>query len=258
MFRPKPRIGISLDIQDPGGYSKFSWYALREHYCTAIAQTGGIPVPLPHFPDLIGDYLDSLDGVVITGGHFDVDPALYGEEVRHPSVTLKPGRTEFEWQLLEQALLRDLPILGICGGMQLMNVYFGGTLMQHIPEEFETLLNHVQPNPRNEVSHGIFVQPQTLLHELLSQEEIAVNSAHHQAVKKLGKGLASNAVATDGLIEGIENRDYSFCVGLQWHPEILITEADRKLLQGFVDAASQKLARDYPEFPQEKKWALGQ
>ena len=249
MKNNKPRIGITLDREDPGGYSKFPWYALRENYCDSIHAAGGIALPLPHTLSLIEDYTDFLDGVVITGGNFDIDPAYYGEESSHPTVKLKPTRTNFEWKLIEKALEKGLPILGICGGMQLLNVYFGGTLMQHIPDEFETSLFHEQPNPRNEPSHLVHIQPKTRLHALSvplgaplgaplgKTEEIAVNSAHHQAVKILGKNLVVNAIASDGLIEGLEHLDYAFCLGVQWHPEFSLSETDRALFTTFVQQA---------------------
>src|ERR1700731_4450896 len=127
-----PLIGVTLDGEAPGGYSKYPWYALRQNYAAAIAASGGLPVALPHEPHLTEAYLDRIDALVVTGGAFDVDPALYGDAGRHETVSLKAGRTSAELALLRGALARDLPVLGICGGQQLLAVALGGSLIQHI------------------------------------------------------------------------------------------------------------------------------
>ena len=136
--RPRPLIGVTLDGEQPGGYSKYPWYALRQNYMSAVASAGGLPVALPHDPALADDYLDRIDALVVTGGAFDVDPALYGDAERHATVTLKEGRTAAELALLRGALARDMPVLGICGGEQLLAVALGGTLIQHIPDAFRS------------------------------------------------------------------------------------------------------------------------
>src|SRR4051794_8897206 len=115
-----PLIGITLDSEPPGGYSAYPWYALRTNYAEAIAGAGGVPVALPHMAGLSAPWLDRLEGLVITGGAFDIDPALYGEDTRHASVRLKENRTASELALLQGALARNLPVLGICGGQQLL------------------------------------------------------------------------------------------------------------------------------------------
>ena len=130
----RPVIGVTLDSEQSGGYSKYPWYAMRQNYAEAIVAAGGLPVALPHDPALAQDYLDRIDALVVTGGAFDVDPALYGAADRHATVTLKQGRTAAEQALAEGALARDLPVLGICGGEQLLAVVLGGTLIQHIPD----------------------------------------------------------------------------------------------------------------------------
>src|SRR5579883_1224078 len=114
----RPVIGVTLDSEQPGSYSKYPWYALRQNYAEAIAAAGGLPVALPHQPALAGAYLDRIDALVVTGGAFDVDPALYGEGERHPTVTLKEARTDAELALTRGALARNMPVLGICGGEQ--------------------------------------------------------------------------------------------------------------------------------------------
>ncbi|MFZ4406781.1 MAG: gamma-glutamyl-gamma-aminobutyrate hydrolase family protein, partial [Paracraurococcus sp.] len=187
-MRTRPVIGVTLDAEEPGGYSKLPWYALRKNYFAAIAAAGGLPVALPHEAALAEAYLDEIDGLMITGGAFDVDPSLYGGGDAHPTVTLKAGRTDFELAVTRGALARDMPVLGICGGQQLLAVALGGTLIQHIPDSVAGALEHEQPNPRTEPGHAIAIAPGTLLARITGTERMAVNSAHHQAVATPGAG----------------------------------------------------------------------
>lgn len=239
----KPLIAITLDVEPSGGYSKMPWYALRQNYCDAILAAGGIPFPVSHHLELVEEYVQLADGFVFTGGAFDIDPALYGVDQRHETVTTKQQRTAFEWRLLQLAHAQEKPILGICGGMQLMNVVMGGTLIQHIPDEVSNCLPHEQANPRTEPGHDIEIYEGTLLHRLVNNEmvegKIPVNTAHHQAIKSLAIGFRINSVASDGIIEGIEHLKHPFCLGVQWHPEYHISEADRKIFAGFIQAAGQ-------------------
>jgi putative glutamine amidotransferase len=232
----RPVIGLTLDAEPPGGYSGFPWYALRENYCGAIEAAGGLAMLLPHEPARAGDYLDRLDGVVVTGGAFDIDPVLFGAAERHPTVTTKDRRTSFELALTRGALARDLPVLGICGGQQLLNVALGGSLIQHIPDEVAAALGHEQKNPRDQTSHPVAVVEGTRLRAIVGRAEIAVNSTHHQAVKTVGENLVVDAVAPDGVIEGIEDPRRRFCIGVQWHPEYRITAADSALFAAFIAA----------------------
>jgi putative glutamine amidotransferase len=230
-------IGLTLDSERPGGYSKFPWYALRENYFAAVVDAGGLPMALPHDHDLVEGFLDTVDALIVTGGDFDIDPALYGGGARHPKVSLKETRTGFEWAMTRGALDRDMPVLGICGGQQLLNVVLGGTLIQHIPDECPGALPHEQPNPRNEAGHTVTVERGTLLHEICGADELSVNSSHHQAAKALGKGVTLNATAPDGVIEGIEDHRYRFCLGVQWHPEFHISAGDARIFEALIKAS---------------------
>ncbi len=234
----QPVIGLTLDSEPPGGYSKtHHWYALRENYCEAVTRAGGLPILLPHEPAQAQAYLALIDGLVVTGGAFDVDPAIFGAATRHASVTTKDRRTEFELAVTRGAVEADKPVLGICGGQQLLNVALGGTLIQHIPDEVAGALAHEQPNPRSEAGHTVRVSEGTLLRRITGMAELPVNSAHHQAVKELAPGFIVDAVAPDGVVEGIEDPRRRFLIGVQWHPEYFISEGDSRLFAAFIDAA---------------------
>ena len=233
----RPAIGITLDSEAPGGYSNLPWYALRENYADAVTAAGGLPLPLPHEPDQAGDYLELIDGLVITGGAFDVDPVLFGAGERHPTVITKDRRTAFELAVTRGAIERDMPVLGICGGQQLLHVVLGGQLIQHIPDEVTGALAHEQPNPRDEPGHSVAVTPGTLLHRIVGRDSLDVNSAHHQAAKGEPSGVKINAVAPDGVIEGIEATNKTFCLGVQWHPEYGVSAGDADIFRAFIAAA---------------------
>lgn len=233
-----PVIGITLDYDTTPTYSSYPWYALRENYITAIEQTGGIPLLLPYVTSRISRYLDIIDGLLIPGGDSDINPQFYGSEERHECVLTKDNRAQFELALTKAALKRDLPVFGICGGQQLLNVVAGGTLIQHIPDYIPHCLSHEQKQPKHQPTHRVTITEGTLLSQILREKIIEVNSTHHQAVEKAGTGIKINAHAIDGVIEGIEISDQRFCLGVQWHPEYLYTPHDRALFKAFIEACT--------------------
>ncbi|MFV9875802.1 MAG: gamma-glutamyl-gamma-aminobutyrate hydrolase family protein [Rickettsiales endosymbiont of Dermacentor nuttalli] len=239
----KPIIGITIDSEEQGWYSEFPWYELRQNYCTAISNNGGIPLLLPYEMRLLEEYISMMHGLVVTGGNFDISPEHYDEKSSiSEKFRINKNRTDFEMEITKLALKNNIPILGICGGEQLLNVILDGTLIQHIPEIVDAI-NHKQTVPKNHPWHMVTVEPNSLLHRITGVLEISVNSTHHQAVKDLGRGMIVNATALDGIIEAIEYSYHNFCLGVQWHPEYEITESDTKIFKAFIEAALQYARR---------------
>lgn len=212
--------------------------ALRLSYTQAVQEAGGLAVVVPThgFVDDTAAILDRLDGLVFSGGP-DLDPAVYGHE-RHPRLGPDVDRAgdEYELALLAGAAERDLPVLAICRGMQALNVSRGGTLHQHLPDL--TALEHNQGNASFEPAHPVSVETGSLLARLTGATALEVNSYHHQAIDRLGSGLQVCAVAPDATIEAVWDPSARFCLGVQWHPEVLTHRAEHApLLQSFVDAA---------------------
>ena len=231
-----PIIGITLDYEENGGYSKFPWYAIRENYLSCLHKFGAIPFPLFHQNSVNDYFLKTLDGLVITGGNFDINPSLYSENT-NGSRNIKNKRTNFEIEIFKKFLKTSKPILGICGGEQLMNVATGGDLIQDIKASIETDVEHEQTNPRNEVSHEVTIKSNSKLFQIINKDEIKVNSAHHQSVNKTGENFIASALASDEIIEAIEHTQHPWCLGIQWHPEFLITDADIAIVKDFINHA---------------------
>jgi len=229
----RPRIGLTLDASERR-------YELPRAYADAILAAGGLPIFLPHAQEVAGAYLSMLDGLVVSGGNFDVPPDLYGERASPRLGETRPERTAFEKDLLEAALAARLPVLGVCGGMQLLNVVRGGTLFQDLPEE-TGLVGHEQPPPKDVPSHEVQVTPGTVLASVVGPAPLSVNSTHHQAVKEPGAGVLVSGRAPDGVVEAIELPDLRFALGVQWHPEATSRKDPR---QAAIYAALVAAAQD--------------
>ena len=191
-----PIIGITLDYENNGGYSKFPWYAIRENYLSCLHKFGAIPFPLFHQNSVNDYFLKTLDGLVITGGNFDINPTLYSETTEG-SRNIKNKRTNFEIEIFKKFLQTSKPILGICGGEQLMNVATGGDLIQDIKTSIKSNINHEQTNPRNEVSHEVDIKNNSKLFQIIKEDKIKVNSAHHQSIKKIDENFTDSTFASD-------------------------------------------------------------
>jgi putative glutamine amidotransferase len=229
----RPLIGISLDHELKGEYSAYPHYALRDNYFKAVYQAGGLPIGLPYHSESAEEYFALVDGFIIAGGNFDIPPSMYGADFVHQTVTTKDERTKFEFAITALAIKNNKPILGICGGEQLINVVCGGTLIQDIATEIPNALQHEVKN-REVAAHDISITKGSLLHRIAGAEVLGVNSSHHQAVKNVGKSLKVNSVAPDGVIEGIEHENHKFCLGVQWHPEYLVTDFDKAIFDNFI------------------------
>jgi len=218
----KPVIGITTDIED--GYLK-----LKQNYCEAIAMSGGIPMLIPPAEDPVL-YAERINGLLIPGGD-DLNPSYYHEEILPQVKTVARQRSEFEMSLLNEILKIHKPVLGICYGMQLLNVFFGGSLYQDIASQLEVEINHKKDY------HIIVITENRFLEE----GRFSVNSTHHQAVKEPGNNLSPFAYSPDNLIEAFYLKDYDFLVGVQWHPERLLEEAlSLSLFKYFVKASDDR------------------
>ena len=183
-----------------------------------------------------------FDGILFSGGE-DVDPALYDEKTKHESVHIDRARDTFEFALLDAAMDRRLPILGICRGIQMINVKFGGTLIQDIPSDME--LDHRQQGNRADLTHTVTVtEPESALAGVVAGS-CRVNSLHHQAIKRVGRGLKVTAHSEDGLVEAVEAADdYLFLMAVQWHPEELVDHPEqRQIFEQFIAKCREAAAR---------------
>ena len=231
----RPVIGITA------GYSlsQAGVLSLRDDYVRAVEKAGGLPIVLaPGVPADAEALLANVKGLLLSGGD-DVDPALYGEQP-HPTVTRVFPRVDgFEIALCRAACARDLPVLAICRGHQVLNVAMGGTLIQDIPSQVTGAAEHDPEVDRWQLVHDVQVLPGTRLREILDRETVSVNSSHHQAVGKVGANLSVSAYSIqDRLVEGLEIPDRRFVVGVQWHPEAFCNRDDefRVLFEAFVGA----------------------
>ena len=243
----KPVIGVTPDFnagdrEDMGG--REPTYFLRARYSDAIEDLGGVPLILP----LAGDAADRLqllkrlDGLLLTGSGPDLPPRLYGERRRYAFLVMSRKRYDFELEMARLATKAGLPVLGICGGMQAINVALGGSLVQDIASQLDSPLRHRAAGPATRLAHAVRVSPKSLLRRIVGRDRIRVNSSHHQSVKAVAPSLVASAVADDGVIEAIESGPptrHPFLLGVQWHPEFLY-DRDRiqqRLFRAFLKAA---------------------
>ncbi len=241
----KPIIGITLDYAEDNSinkYSDFPWYSLRRQYASIVEKNGGIPLFLPFeaYKDETVSILNLIDGLLIPGGDLDVPPSMYNEEIKYNTNPCFE-RCKFESKLIVAALQKDMPLLGICHGMQLLNVLLGGSLFQDIEHQIPNAINHKQQMVRTKSYHNILVKKESLLAKILKEDTFAVNSNHRQAINKLGEGIVISAKCIeDGVIEAIESTHHSFVLGLEWHPEIEASaKQDNQIFASFINAAKE-------------------
>ena len=231
----KPIIGITVDCTADTDRNNVFNYNIRSCYAKCIRKYGGIPVLLPY--NNCEDILNIVNGLVISGGDLDVHPKYYNHNITSDKIKIDETRTCFELDLLDKALNKNIPIFGICNGMQIINVLYGGTLIQHLPDIVKSDINHEQPHPKNVPTHDIIINNKSIIFDLNDKKNTAcVNSTHHQAVDKVGNGLLLAAKAPDGVVEAIEDQKRNFVIGVQWHSEYLNTKIDEELFKRFIRA----------------------
>jgi putative glutamine amidotransferase len=237
----RPLIGVTTSITVDRSPERAY---LNTAYLRAVQLAGGVPVLLP--PQLTAtarDHLrDRLDGVILTGGG-DIDPARFDEPPHRAVAEVSEARDALELDVVARALVDGRPLLAICRGIQVLNVALGGTLYQDLPSDPGGPIDHSQSEPRQQPTHRVKIEAGTRLAAILGTLELDVNSMHHQAIRRPGRGLTAVAVAPDGIVEAAELAgDERFVVGVQWHPEELIDHdpAARNLFAAVVEAARRR------------------
>ena len=233
-----PLIGVTTyRTRNRYGYAQL---CLNEAYVSSLESAGALPclIPLGLAPAALDGLLDRLDGVLFSGGG-DLEPQRYASQP-HPLVSgVDPDRDELELSLLERLVQRAAPFMGICRGMQLINVGLGGSLYEDLCDQRLDSLNHQAPDdlPRDSFVHPVQVEPDSRLCQILGQASLQVNSQHHQGVRRLAPRLRPTAFAPDGVLEAVELTDYPFGLAVQWHPEWLQAQPPMQaLFRAFVDA----------------------
>lgn len=231
-------IGTMTNLGGPGQ----DWDYLAMDYANAIVRAGGVPVILPNTekPEVLDDFVRTLDGVICSGGS-DVDPHLYGEEPGGFCGPVFVRRDRQEMQIIRTAYAAKLPLLGICRGLQAMNVCFGGTLIQDLPHETGTY-HSIVVYSRNTGVHDVHLEKDSQLAKIYGKRTVKVNSLHHQGIRKLAENATVIGKTADGVIEAMSfSGGNAFCLGVQWHPEMMYDSRDQqKLFTAFIRACAKK------------------
>ncbi len=237
----KPIIGIGSDVQYVEGERDRAFVYLT--YVDALRRAGAVPVLIPPQPENAAELAQGLDGILLAGGE-DCDPELYGQE-RHPKVVdlMDARRQSNDLTLAKVAREKGIPTLGICLGLQVMNVAGGGTLVQDIDSAVETEIQHASI-PEDRARHDVIIEQGTRLASMVPAAELNVNSSHHQAVSAVADGLRVTAHAPDGVVEGLEDPKHPFYIGVQWHPEDMTGEGSANMLLGAFVEAARKYANE--------------
>ena len=238
----KPLIGIIPDYQDgsANNYSTKSFFAIRTTSVDATMRVGGVPIILPYDHSAIDQYLSLIDGLIVIGGDFDIHPSRYNESTIHQATKLNLKRSDFEFAFVTKALEnKEFPILGICNGMQLISVIYGGKLIQHIPDLSKYVIHEQSKvegfSDYTKPYHDVEIVKNSQLYDIIKQDKISTNSSHHQGVESVGDELKIVARAHDQMIEAVEKPTHSFCLGVQWHPELNSSPCDIKIFEAFIN-----------------------
>ncbi len=237
-MKRRPVIGLSMRLE-----LNTNRFYLGRDYCEALEHFGAIPFHICLIPkkEFISETLKRLDGILLPGSDSDVDPAFYGEEPQPKLGNVVPEKDETDLLILREAEKLKIPVLGICFGMQVLNVSRGGTLVQDIETQIENSLKHEQGIPLERNSHLLTVDENSILTSLITTP-LKVNSHHHQAIKEIGNNLKATAWAKDGVIECIEDtRNDRFALGVQWHPELSwkFDDLSKNIFQKFFEKCSE-------------------
>jgi putative glutamine amidotransferase len=229
-----PWIGMPAEM-DPEGNELY----VDRRYSDAIAEAGGIPIIIPLLlkAKFIQPIAERLDGILLTGSHSDVDPFLYNARRSDACGSVQPLRDQMDFFMLETSIRRKIPVFAICFGIQSLNVFLGGSLIQDIPAFMNTPIRHNQSESKGFPCHKIEISSGSILERIAGGMGAMVNSTHHQAIDRLGQGLKLDALAPDGIIESVSSADPShWILGVQWHPErsFACDDFSRKLFEDFL------------------------
>jgi len=232
----KPIIGITTDVRDNGEN------VLKNTYVQAVIRAGGLPMIVPvGLEEDVEQLIAILDGLILSGGN-DINPMLFNEEPHEYLGEVSPSRDSIELELARRMLKTGKPILGICRGMQVLNVAVGGSVYQDLHKQNDgPILQHMQKAPNTHSSHYVQVEKGSLLESIAGSERIQVNSYHHQSVKDVPAAFKVTGVASDGIVEAFESNDEKFVLGVQWHPEALSTAGDvvsLRIFEKFISACT--------------------
>ena len=240
----RPKIIVTLDHM----YEPTERLIINIAYLRALEDAGAEPILIGRSSkeELIRT-IEHADGLLLSGGD-DIDPECYNRTKKSHCRKIDPtGRDHVEMTLLEHAVQKKIPVLGICRGLQVINVFFGGTLHQDIKEEAKSFQKHDHDKhsdgtrkPRDHRAHDVYIEKNSLLHRIVNTTTLSVNSLHHQGIEMIGRNLHSIALAEDGLIEAIEGTNNTFLLGVQWHPEELNDKPSRAIFDAFIKEASIK------------------
>jgi len=234
----RPLIGITLDYQEKGTFSARPHYAVRTIYFDAVEAAGGLPIAIPHLAERLPDYMKMIDGLVIPGGTH-ASPESWYVDLNEPAPYEETPRAAFDIAVVEQALKRDMPLLGICAGMQELACVAGAKMTRNVHKHHNTTIDHRRGMTAEQYAHEVMVEPGTRLAQIVGAGKLEVNTAHQEAVVSVPKDMTISARSPDGVIEAIELPKHKFALGVQWHPEFFRDAGNphRKVFEALIAAA---------------------